>query len=191
MQYKQTMVIIYLFSIRTDVSASGWKLRPQNHSIRFQGKHKEAKCCFRFEWNFLCLSNKGSCQRIRHMQMAQGPTPTLVGSKGVFVHPSYKRFLRELGNVANITIWSFIRVATVKSICDLLFKDLFNKPIYILGQKLCNVIRVYDILGKVSILKMKGMDKQMFLKVIWTHFFFFNGRYLEIIQPSETHVESH
>jgi hypothetical protein len=74
--------------------------------------------------------------------------------------------------VANITIWSFIRVAIVKSVCDLLFKDLFNKHINILGQKLCDVIKVRDILGKVSILKMKGIDKQMFLKVIWTYLFF-------------------
>ena len=45
-----------------------------------------------------------------------GTVPFLVGPKTVYVCPSYKRFLTELGNVANITIWSSMRVSTVKSI---------------------------------------------------------------------------
>jgi hypothetical protein len=104
----------------------------------------------------------------------------LVGANVVYVHSSCKRFLRELGNVADITIWSSMRVATVKSVCDLLSKDLSIKPINILGQESCEVIRVRDTLGKMSLLKVKRTDKPMFLKVMWKQLFFgYNGRYLE------------
>jgi hypothetical protein len=106
--------------------------------------------------------------------------PYLVGKKAVYVGPSYRRFLRELGNVADITIWNSMRVATVKSVCDFLFKDLPVKPVNILGQESCELIRVCDIQGKVSFLKVEGTDKPMFLKVIRRHLFFgFNGRYAE------------
>jgi hypothetical protein len=104
--------------------------------------------------------------------------PHLVGKKAVYVHPSCRRFLRELGNVAGITIWSSMRVTTVKSICDFLFKDLLVKPVNILGQESCELIKVHDIRGKVSFLKVKETDKPMFLKVIRRHLFFgFNGRH--------------
>jgi hypothetical protein len=39
----------------------------------------------------------------------------------------------HFGNVADITIWSSMRVATVKSVCDLLFVDFLVKPVNILG----------------------------------------------------------
>jgi hypothetical protein len=73
-----------------------------------------------------------------------------------------------------------MRVATVKSVCDFLFKDLPIKPINILGQKSCELIKVCNIRGKVSFLKIKGIDKPIFLKIIRRHLFFsFNGRYAE------------
>jgi hypothetical protein len=59
--------------------------------------------------------------------------PILCWPKGSYIRPSCKRFLTELGNVADITIWSSMRVSTVKSICDLLFEDLLVKPLNILG----------------------------------------------------------
>ena len=59
--------------------------------------------------------------------------PFLVGPKVVYICPSCKRFLIELGNVANITIWSSMRVSTVKSVCDLFFEGLAVKPLNILG----------------------------------------------------------
>jgi hypothetical protein len=52
------MVLIYLFLTKIDVSASRWKLRPQNHSIPVEGKYEVAKCCLRLEWNTLCLSRQ-------------------------------------------------------------------------------------------------------------------------------------
>jgi hypothetical protein len=67
-----------------------------------------------------------------------GTIPYLVGPKAIYVHSSCKRFLRKFGNVADITIWSSMRVSTIKSICGLLFEDLLVKPINILGQESCN-----------------------------------------------------
>jgi hypothetical protein len=70
-----------------------------------------------------------------------GNVSYLVRPKAIFVRPYCQRFLRELGNVADITIWSSMRIATAKSTCDL-FKDLPIKPINILNQKSCDGIRV-------------------------------------------------
>ena len=50
-----------------------------------------------------------------------GTVPFRAGPKAVYIRPSCQRFLTELGNVADITIWSSMRVSTVKSVCDLLF----------------------------------------------------------------------
>jgi hypothetical protein len=80
--------------------------------------------------------------------------------------PVVLKVLRELGNVANFSIWSSMRVAIVKSECDLLFKVLLIKPVNILGQESCEMIKVPDTHGKVSFLQVKGTDKPMFLKVI-------------------------
>jgi hypothetical protein len=73
----------------------------------------------------------------------------LVGTKVVYVRSFYERFFRELGNVADITIWSSMKVAIVKSVCDFLFKDLSIKPVNILGQESCEVIKIRDTRGKV------------------------------------------
>jgi hypothetical protein len=73
-----------------------------------------------------------------------------------------------------------MKVPTVKSVCDLLFKDLLIKPVNVLGQESCDQIRVHDMQGKVSFLQVKGTHKPVFLKVIWKELFFaFNGRYSE------------
>jgi hypothetical protein len=104
--------------------------------------------------------------------------PFLVGPKAVYIRPSCKRFLTELGNVADITIWSSMRVSTVKSVCNLLFEGLPVKPLSILGQESCDRIRVQDDRGKVSYMKVKGIEKELFLKSIQKHLFHgFGGRY--------------
>jgi hypothetical protein len=71
-----------------------------------------------------------------------GTIPFLVGPEVVYVCPSCKRFLIEIGNVADITIWSSMRVSTIKSVCDLLFEDLPMKLVNGLGQESCDRIRV-------------------------------------------------
>jgi hypothetical protein len=43
----------------------------------------------------------------------------LVGPKAVFICSSYQRFLRELSNMADITIRSSMKVTTTKSVCNL------------------------------------------------------------------------
>jgi hypothetical protein len=71
-----------------------------------------------------------------------------------------------------------MRVATTKVVCDLLFKDLPLKSINILDQESCKGIRVKNDHGKVSYIKIKGTNKQLFSKYIWKHLFFgFDGRY--------------
>jgi hypothetical protein len=105
--------------------------------------------------------------------------PYLIGSKAVYIRLSCERFFRELGNVANITIWSSMRVTTAKSICDLLFKNVLLKLVNILGQDSYDGIRVQNSHRKVSYMKVKGTDKQLFLKSIEKQLFLrFNGRYL-------------
>jgi hypothetical protein len=111
-------------------------------------------------------------------KLHSGTVSFLVGPKIVYVCPSCKRFLIELGNVADITIWSSMRVSTIKSVYDLLFEDLPVNPINILGQESCNRIRIQDDRGKVSYMKVKGTKKELFLKTIQKHLFSsFGGRY--------------
>ena len=95
-----------------------------------------------------------------------GTVPFLAGPKAVYIRPSCQRFLTELGNVADITIWSSMRVSTIKYVCDLLFEDLAVKPLNILGQESCDWIKVQDNQGKVSYMKVKGTKKDMFLKTL-------------------------
>jgi hypothetical protein len=104
--------------------------------------------------------------------------PFLDGPKAIYIRPSCKRFLTELDNVADITIWSSMRVSIVKSICDLLFEDLPVKLVNILGQESYDRIRVQDDWEKVMYMKVKGTKKEPFLKTIQKHLFSsFGGRY--------------
>jgi hypothetical protein len=98
------------------------------------------------------------CQEKRLMPRAQAyvdgsrphsnTVPYLVGPKTIFICMSWQRFFRELGNVANITKWSSMRVTTAKSLCDIFFKNLPQKPINIQGQKSCDGIRVRIAMGR-------------------------------------------
>ena len=104
--------------------------------------------------------------------------PFRAGPKAVYIRPSCRRFLTELGYVADITIWSSMRVSTVKSVCDLFFEGLEVSPLNILGQESCNWIRVLDERGKVLYIKAKGSEKDLFLKTLRKHLFSsFGGRY--------------
>jgi Zn-finger domain-containing protein len=90
--------------------------------------------------------------------------PYLVRPKAIYVCPASRRILRELSNMADIIIKSSMRVATVKSVCELLFVDLPVKPINILEQESCDKIKVHDDHGHVSYLKVKRINKPLFLK---------------------------
>ena len=97
--------------------------------------------------------------------------PFFVGPKAIYVSPSCKKFLIELSNVANITIWSALKISTIKSICDLLFEDLPVKPVNILDQKSYNHIRVQDNWKKVLYMKVKETKKNLFMKTTQKHLF--------------------
>jgi hypothetical protein len=133
----------------------------------------------------VCLEER-LLPRVRHMWSARSPTLVLSHSllaqrQFIFAPPvkgSCKRFLTELGNVADITIWSSMRVSTIKSVCDLLFEDLPVKSINILSQESCDRIKVQEDRGKVSYMNVKGTKKELFLKTIQKHLFSsFGGRY--------------
>ena len=100
-----------------------------------------------------------------------GTVSFFVGPKAVYICLSCQRFLTKLGNVADITIWSSMRVSTVKSVCDLFFEGLAVKPLNILGQESCDQIRVQDDRGKVSCMKVKGTKKDLFLKMLQKYLF--------------------
>ena len=68
--------------------------------------------------------------------------PFLVGPKAIYICPSCKKFLTKLANVTDITIWSSMRISTIKSVCDFLFEDLPMQLVNILGHDSYNQIRV-------------------------------------------------
>jgi hypothetical protein len=138
-----------------------------------------AECSPGLEWDTLCLSQReATTNGVDVCGIHSGTVPFLVGPKAVYIRPSCKRFLTKLANVADITIWSSMRVSTVKFVCDLLFEDLPVKPINILGQESCDRIRVQDDQGKVLYMNVKGTKKELLLKTIQKHLFSsFGGRY--------------
>ena len=111
-------------------------------------------------------------------KLHSGTVPFLVGLKAIYIRPSYKRLLTELGNVVDITIWSSMRVSIVRFVCDIFFQDLLVKLLNILGQESCDQIKIQDDRWKVSYIKMKGTKKDLFLKMLQKHLFSnFGGRY--------------
>ena len=105
-----------------------------------------------------------------------GIVPFLAGPKAVYIHPSCQRFLTELGNVAHITIWSSMRVSSIKFVCDLFFEGLAVKLLNILGQESYDRIRVQDDWGKVFYMKVKGTKKDLFLKTLQKQLFLYFRR---------------
>lgn len=62
-----------------------------------------------------------------------------IGIKRVTLRPYYKRFLRELSAIANVSIWSSMKRSTVLAIADYMFSGI-EAPLYVLGQEQCNVL---------------------------------------------------
>ena len=129
----------------------------------------------------VCLEERLMSQRQAYVvgkKPHSGTVPFLVGPKALYICLSCKMFLTIFSNVADITIWSSMRVTTVKSICDLLIEDLAVKLLNILGQESCNWIRVQDNRGKVSYMKVKRTKKDLFLKTLQKYLFSnFESRY--------------
>jgi hypothetical protein len=99
------------------------------------------------KWLNVVMDLKGIlcvCQERRLMQKGQAYVdslgihssidPSPIVPKAIFVRPFCQRFFKELGNVVDITIWSSMRVATAKFVCNLVFWRL-PPPINILEQE--------------------------------------------------------
>jgi hypothetical protein len=89
--------------------------------------------------------------------------PAAVGPKAVYVRPHCLEFLRELSLVAYVSVWSSMVTTTTKLICEYLFKGP-QPPLHIMGQDFCDVIKYRGSRNKLSILKVKGTNKDLFLK---------------------------
>lgn len=89
--------------------------------------------------------------------------PAPIGPKAVFVRPHCLDFLRELTAIAYVSVWSSMVLTTTKSICDYLFRGV-HSPYLIWGQNSCEVVKVRGLRNKLSNLKVKGTNKDLFLK---------------------------
>lgn len=103
--------------------------------------------------------------------------PAIVGPKGVFVRPGANSFLRNVSMFSDITVWSSMRVDTVRELCSYLFKDV-RPPVNILGQESCDRIMLRNDNGALRAMKVPGTSKDVFLKslskTLYPHF---SGRY--------------
>jgi hypothetical protein len=102
---------------------------------------------------------------VNGLELHSSINPSIVGPKAIFFCPSCVRFFRELGNVVDISIWSSMRFATTKFICDFHLRHLLLL-VKLLGQKLCNSFTLYDSQGKVAYMKVKRTYKLLFLKAL-------------------------
>ena len=103
--------------------------------------------------------------------------PTIVGPKAVFVCPSCLRFLWELSKFAVISVWSTMKLNTVKQVCKYLFVDV-SPLVNILGQESCDRIFQYDNEQIFVPLKVNGTTKDIFLKTLLKRVFpLFGDRY--------------
>lgn len=103
--------------------------------------------------------------------------PSMIGPKAVYVRPHCEEFLSSLNEFADITVWSSMKVSTTKQICKCLFRRL-TFPRNVLGQEQCEKIKVKAPNGRVTFLKVKGTEKDVFLKTLSKNLFpSFGGRY--------------
>lgn len=89
--------------------------------------------------------------------------PVVVGPKAVYVRPHCREFLYELELFAYVSIWSSMAAPTTKLITEYLFRGL-QPLLHIFGQDTCDVIKCRGSRGKMSNFKVKGTNKDLFLK---------------------------
>lgn len=103
--------------------------------------------------------------------------PTMIGLKAVYVRPHCEEFLSSLNEFADISVWNSMKVSTTQQICKYLFRRL-SFPRNVLGQEQCEKIKVKAPNGRVTFLKVKGTQKDVFLKTLSKHLFpSFGGHY--------------
>jgi hypothetical protein len=83
----------------------------------------------------------------------------------VWVRPRCKAFLQAVSEFATISIWSSMKLGTTKSITQYLFKDIVL-PKIILGQEHCAHIATSVSAMGPKFLKVKGIQKEIFLKTL-------------------------
>ena len=129
--------------------------------------------CVCEEKRFLPRNQQYNTVRGRH----SSTVPSIVGPKAVFVRPSCLRFLENLSRFADISVWSSMKLSTVKEVCKHIFGDLCP-PINILGQGSCDKIMRYDDDQVFVPMKVNGTSKDIFLKTLSKRVFpHFGGRY--------------
>ena len=89
-------------------------------------------------------------------------TPTIVGTKAVYVRPNLHEFLIEVSKIAcRVVIWSSMMKKTVEPIASFLFQNS-KPPFDILGQKKCRTVETLQ--GKILVQEGNPF-KSLFLKV--------------------------
>ena len=105
--------------------------------------------------------------------------PAVVGPKAVYVRPHCQPFLRELALIAYISVWSSMANSTTRLICEYLFHGL-EPPLHIFGQEFCEVIKCRGVRGKITNFKVKGTNKDLFLKPLDKLFDLTNSKFSSI-----------
>ncbi|CAA9589412.1 hypothetical protein AVDCRST_MAG81-4655 [uncultured Synechococcales cyanobacterium] len=96
--------------------------------------------------------------------------PAHVGPKLVWVRPGCNAFLDALSMFATISIWSSMKLSTTCTITQYLFKKAIL-PKVIHGQEHCKRIATSVTNGVPKFLKVKGTEKDVFLKTLSTGLF--------------------
>jgi NLI interacting factor-like phosphatase len=66
-------------------------------------------------------------------QPQSATTPTVVGPELVYVRPNCTEFLREIGQIAVISVWNSMKKPTTEEISEYLFVDQ-EKPFLVLAS---------------------------------------------------------
>lgn len=95
--------------------------------------------------------------------------PALVGPKAVYVRPNCSDFLRKLGEIAFIGVWSSMKKNNTEGVCRHLFRGI-ELPLLMLGQDSCTTLKCKDRQGRISTFRVPGTQKELFLKNLDTIF---------------------
>lgn len=91
--------------------------------------------------------------------------PARVGPKLVWVRPGCKAFLEAVSKFGTISVWSSMRHSTTKSVVQYLFRSV-PAPKITYGQEQCRRVPLSVSDGVTQYLKVKGTDKDVFLKIL-------------------------
>lgn len=113
------------------------------------------------EFRFRDRTRDFNTDRVPHSCMV----PAHVGPKLVWVRPGCKAFLEAVSEFATISIWSSMKVSTTRTISEYLFKNIAY-PKVTHGQEHCKRVVTSATGNKSTFLKVKGTEKDVFLKTL-------------------------